>query len=228
MKQKLGWGRAGFGAGPWALTINSGGKSDHSQGEQLICWFLFFIPCLSPRKEPITICLTSSFSCTYNDEGRHCMRLLTEHPVAWRLCTLTHIIFCPCSNSVRYLAFYVLVYEWENWSPQRLGIFVSFWAKDSNVVLTGFNFRFCAIWGHPPVLLSCHEPHASLGTGAAPISKTWFLPSRSSRTNQHMLSRILDCWDLIRLPETGSYLREDTTKRLTACLHGGTEWDVLG
>ena len=33
MKQKLGWGRAGFKAGPWALTINSGGKSDHSQGE---------------------------------------------------------------------------------------------------------------------------------------------------------------------------------------------------
>lgn len=103
-----------------------------------------------------------------------------------------------------------------------------FLAKDSNVVLTGFNFRFCAIWGHPPILLSCHEPHASLGTGAAPISKTWFLPSRSSRTSQHMLSRILDCWDLIRLPETGSYLREDTTKRLTACLHGGTEWGCPG
>ena len=43
-----------------------------------------------------------------------------------------------------------------------------------------------------------------------------------------MLSCILDGWDLIRLPETGSYLREDTTKRLTACLLGGTEWECPG
>ena len=101
-------------------------------------------------------------------------------------------------------------------------------AKDSHVVLSGFNFRFCAILGHSPILLSCHEPDVSLGTGAAPISKKWFLPSRSSRTSQHMLSCVLDSWDLIRLPETGSYLREDTTKRLTACLLGGTEWGCPG
>lgn len=48
-------------------------------------------------------------------------------------------------------------------------------AKDSHVVLSGFNFRFCAILGHSPILLSCHEPDVSLGTGAAPISKKWFL-----------------------------------------------------
>ena len=101
-------------------------------------------------------------------------------------------------------------------------------AKDSYVILSGFNFRFCEIWGHPPILLSCHEPDASLGTGTAPISKKWFLPSRSSRTSQHILSCILDYWDLIRLPETGSHLRTDTTKRLPACLHGGTEWGCPG
>ena len=49
-------------------------------------------------------------------------------------------------------------------------------AKDSYVILSGFNFRFCAILGRPPILLSCHEPDVSLGTGATPISKNGSCP----------------------------------------------------